>query len=90
MCDGIGGTVKRLVARASLQATMTNQVLKSEQMFKWVTSKISGIKFFSSQLMTFRKNTKAYNLEARFSSVKTIPGTRFHHSFIPDGQNIQM
>ena len=36
-CDGLGGTTKRLVARASLQATLENQILTPHQMFQWVS-----------------------------------------------------
>ena len=44
-CDGIGGTTKRLVARASLQATENNQILNSYQMFQLATQNIVGIIF---------------------------------------------
>ena len=33
-CDGIGGTVKRLVARASLQAATSDQILTPHQLFE--------------------------------------------------------
>jgi hypothetical protein len=32
-CDGIGGTVKRLVAGASWQATLQDQILTPQQMY---------------------------------------------------------
>lgn len=86
-CDGIGGTVKRLVARASLQAATSNQILNPCQMFKWVTANISGIRFFFISSVDIQENTKSYHLESRFSSIKTIPGTRSHHSFIRKGHN---
>ena len=44
-CDGIGGTVKRLVARASLQAPSQGQILNPETFFQWCQSNISGIEF---------------------------------------------
>ena len=44
-CDGIGGTTKRLVAIASLQATENNQILNSYQMFQLATQNILGIIF---------------------------------------------
>lgn len=86
-CDGIGGTVKRLVARASLQATTSNQILNPHQMFKWATANISGIRFFFMSSADIQENAKSHNLESRFSSIKTIPGTRSHHSFITKGHN---
>ena len=44
-CDGIDGTVKRLVARASLQATTHNQIITPRDMFKWATDHIPGVRF---------------------------------------------
>ena len=34
-CDGIGGTVKRLTRKASLQRPVTNQILTLEAMFSF-------------------------------------------------------
>ena len=46
-CDGLGGiTTKRLVTRASLQATVENQILTAYQMFEWADKNIEGIKYF--------------------------------------------
>ena len=45
-CDGLGGTTKRLVAQASLQATVENQILTAYQMFEWANKNIEGIKYF--------------------------------------------
>lgn len=43
-CDGIGGTVKQEAARASLQATVTNHILTSEDLFKWAEKSTLGVK----------------------------------------------
>ena len=82
-CDGIGGTVKRLVARASLQATVENQILSVEEMYKWATGNIQGIHFFYVTSEDIQQNASVFNLEHRFSTAKTVVGTRSHHSFIP-------
>jgi hypothetical protein len=42
-CDGIGGTVKRLTARASLQAPIDNQILTPCDMFTWASKNIESI-----------------------------------------------
>ena len=39
-CDGIGGTVKCLVARASLQPTLEHHILTPQQMFEWYSHTI--------------------------------------------------
>ncbi|XP_065669753.1 uncharacterized protein LOC136088824 [Hydra vulgaris] len=44
-CDGIGGTVKRFVANASLQRVSTNQILNSRDMFTYCTNNIKGTNF---------------------------------------------
>ncbi|XP_047133454.1 uncharacterized protein LOC124811601 [Hydra vulgaris] len=80
-CDGIGGTVKRLVANASLQRISTNQILNSRDMFTYCTNNIKGINFIfiSSESLI---ETRLLQSE-RFKNVKTIPGTRDFHEFIP-------
>jgi hypothetical protein len=82
-CDGIGGTVKRLVARASLQATVTDQILTAKQMFDWAYQHITGITFFYVSDDDVNANTQRFQLEERYASSKTISGTRSHHSFVP-------
>ena len=82
-CDGIGGTVKRLVAKASLQQTTTNQILTPKEMFEWASKNISGINFFYVTTEEISNNAAKFDLATRFSSAKTLPGTRSHHSFIP-------
>ena len=44
-CDGIGGTVKRLTARASLQHPVSSQILSAKQIFEFCQDSIHGIKF---------------------------------------------
>ena len=45
--DGIGGTVKRLVTRASLQQSISNQILTADKMFEFCVEKIKGIDLYS-------------------------------------------
>ena len=44
-CDGIGGTVKRLVSNASLQCINNSQILNPHDMFKYCKKNIQSIKF---------------------------------------------
>ncbi|KAJ8018508.1 hypothetical protein HOLleu_43471 [Holothuria leucospilota] len=46
VCDGIGGTVKRLVTKASLQHPYSDQILTSEAIMDFCTENIPGIKLF--------------------------------------------
>ena len=82
-CDGIGGTVKRLVARASLQATTDKQILTPQELFSWCVKNIQGISFLYVSTEDIQSNEEKFGLENRYALVKTIPGTRSHHAFIP-------
>ena len=44
-CDGVGGTVKRLASRASLQRPYDQQIMTPHQMFEWASNNIQGIVF---------------------------------------------
>ena len=80
-CDGVGGTAKRLAARASLQATTTSHILTPHQMFEWERDHVPGIHFFYVTSEDILQITPAQ--EERFKMAKKIPGTRNHHCFVP-------
>ena len=84
-CDGIGGTVKRLVARASLQATLQHQILTPHQMYDWATKNIPGIHFFFAAKDDVEVHRSC--LVERFASIQTVPGTRSHHRFVAVSEN---
>ncbi len=44
-CDGVGGTVKRLAARASLQRPYDQQIMTPFQLFEWSSKNIQGTVF---------------------------------------------
>ena len=66
-CDGIGGTIKRSVAKASLQRIYKNLILTSE--FFYTTNK--------------EIEASKRKLNERFSVSLQIPGTRKFHKFVP-------
>ena len=80
-CDGIGGTVKRLARRASLQRPIDNQILTPSDLFSWASESIEGIKFFYVNQSEIDVNSE--NLLSRFEKVVTIKGTHKLHCFIP-------
>ena len=77
-CDGLGGTLKRLAARASLQRPYNDQIMTPCQLFDWACSSIPSAHF------DYCSNNE-YELEQqkRFKQSRTIPGTRRLHSFVP-------
>ena len=80
-CDGVGGTVKRLAARASLQRPYEDQIQTPLQLFEWAHSSLKDINFaFVSQ---DEYDTEERLLLARSEKSKTVPGTHQFHSFSP-------
>nr|XP_042902021.1 uncharacterized protein LOC122270073 [Parasteatoda tepidariorum] len=86
-CDGIGGTVKRLVSKASLQRPLHDQIINVHKMHEYCKSNIKGIHFFfisNIEMIKLRKE-----LFKRLQHAKTVSGTRSMHFFQPEG-NMQI
>ena len=70
-CDGIGGTLKQLVTRASLQRPISNQILTVDKMFEFCVEGIKTIDFL------FLKNQEIgnirLNMEERYERTDTVP-----------------
>ena len=80
-CDGVGGTVKQLAARASLQKPYSEQIMTPRQLFDWASINIPSVHFTYCSLADYEEEVK--NLEERCSRTRTIHGTRKLHSFVP-------
>ncbi len=80
-CDGVGGTVKRLAARASLQRPYNDQIMSANDLFDFAVKHIPSVAIkFSSKA---DHQSEARRLEERFSLGCTINGTLRLHAFIP-------
>lgn len=80
-CDGVGGTVKRLAARASLRSPFENQIMTPQQLFTWAKNNIGGITIlWVPKEMVEEKRAR---LTPRFSSAVPVKGTRSYHHFKP-------
>lgn len=80
-CDGVGGTVKRLAARASLQRPYQGQILTPHQLFTWAENNIKGIRvLWVPERMVEEKQEQ---LSRRFESAIPLKGTRTFHHFVP-------
>ena len=84
-CDGLGGTVKRLAAKASLQRPYEQQIMTPRQLYEWASDNISTIVFTYCTTDDY-KITESF-LDNRFQKSKTIPGTQKLHCFIPLTKN---
>lgn len=87
-CDGIGGTVKRAVAMASLKRPVGNQILTARSMFSFLTEShfTEKIKFFfiPSEDITLVEN----ELAERYQEAQTVKGTQQFHRFVPQSNPI--
>lgn len=82
-CDGIGGNLKRLAAKASLQAsTSAEQILNPSALFEWASKYLEKTAVLFSSKM--ENDVVAAKLDDRFTSAKPIPGTREYHGIIPN------
>ena len=84
-CDGVGGTVKRLAARASLQRPYDGQIMTPRQLYEWAVENIPSVKFHYCTVSDYKREELL--LKERFEISRTIPGTRKLHSFIPVTRN---
>ena len=80
-CDGVGGTVKRLAARASLQRPDAEQLQTPEQLFQWAKSNIPQVTFEYLTQEDIRKVGE--ELSERLEQSKKVDGTQKLHAFIP-------
>ena len=80
-CDGLGGTVKRLAARASLQRPYQEKIMTPLQLYDWARTSLKAIQFSYCTCSEYSEVKE--QLEIRFANSRTITGTRQYHSFIP-------
>ena len=85
-CDGLGGSIKRKLTLESLARIKEDPIITAWHAFQFCLTSMPTIKFFfieKEQLSSIR-----IQLQERYSSGCTIPGTRSYHSFIPRGLGI--
>ena len=82
-CDGIGGTIKRLARRKSLQSVNNSDgdIQTPMALFRFANSNVENIKVFYVSKEDVDNNEKA--LSNRFKSAKPLPGTQSFHRFAP-------
>jgi hypothetical protein len=84
-CDGLGGTVKRLATKTSLQRPYEDQIITPLQLYQWASKSIPGVNF---EYCTLEEHeSEKIQLEKRFDNSRTIAGTRRLHCFIPNSRS---
>ena len=82
-CDGVCGCMKRCAAKASLQRPYADQILTAADFFNYCKENFPNIQCFFTPKAAVEQVTA--DLEQRFSTAVTIPGTQKHHHFRPIG-----
>lgn len=80
-CDGIGGTLKRSAARASLQKPYDEQIATPKQLYEWAVLNIPSVSFKYSTINEYLNEEQ--KIKERLQKSRTIVGTQKLHSFIP-------
>lgn len=80
-CDGIGGTVKRLARKESLQNPLEKQITSVSQLYEFCKARIEKITFLFISKEVVEQTRSA--LLSRFTNVQTLPGTRSFHNYLP-------
>lgn len=83
-CDGIGGTLKRMATRASLQNVNKEFTSTAKQFYEWSLKSIENIT--AMFCTTVEHNLNEERLRNRFSQACPIKGTRNFHCYIPKSE----
>lgn len=87
-CDGLGGNLKRLATRASLQSAPDKAITTPERLFQWAKKSMPQTLVFYAPKEDI--NQHRLFLKSRFESAVTIPGTQKYHAFIPTTEGIMI
>ena len=85
-CDGVGGTVKRKMMRASLQRPCNDQILTFEAVKNFCETSIKGITFIAIDKNDMEKVRE--DLNERYKLGQTVEGTRSLHHFEPESTSV--
>lgn len=85
-CDGVGGTVKRMARRASLNRSIDCPINSAIEFYNWAISADTNINFCFVPKEEY--NPHKIKLTDRYKCCKTIKGTREIHCIIPQDNNI--
>ncbi|CAF3716375.1 unnamed protein product [Rotaria socialis] len=80
-CDGVGGAVKRLAAKASLQRVNNDYILTPYQLYNFVKDNMKSINAHYLTIQDWEEEGKY--LKARYEMARTIPGTQQLPCFRP-------
>lgn len=85
-CDGLGGNLKRLATRASLQLPPSRSIISPMRLYDWAKSSLKQTAIYYCSKDDIER--QRIFLQARFDSAATIPGTKKFHAFIPKADGL--
>lgn len=87
-CDALGGTLKRMATKVSLQRPYTDQILNVQNLFEW----IQGKEIATNTVLCTQKEHDAMErrLQNKYKNVKTVTGTQKFHCFIPNSSDMSV
>lgn len=86
--DGVGGTLKRLATRASLQRLNESQIQTAKELYEWAVIQNFNMSFVFCASIEIKKQKK--NLTKRFKDAKPVTGTRQFHAFISENSHLKV
>lgn len=85
-CDGLGGNLKRLATRASLQLPASRSILSPMRLYEWAKSSLKQTAIYYCSKEDIQR--ERIFLQPRFDSAITITGTKKLHAFIPTTEGL--
>lgn len=86
VCDGLGGTLKRLATKANLQKTHGDGIKTPLQLYEWAIENIQNMNFQYVSMKDYEGEKQI--LEERFLNLKPISSTRKIHQVQPVSRGI--
>jgi hypothetical protein len=80
-CDGVGGTLKMLAAKASFQRPYNDQTMTPHQLYKWAQSSIHNLNFDFVTENEYKE--EECPLSSQYATAETVHGADELHVFMP-------
>lgn len=82
-CDGVGGSVKRSAAKASLRLPSKEQILTAESLYNWLSKhgNYENVEFRYSAENDYKKNVRKLN--SRYTNTSRVKELQKQHYFTP-------
>lgn len=81
VCDGLGGTLNRLVTKASLRRPYNNQIKSPQLLFEWAKGNIQNMNFVF--ISTDLYKDEDVKMKQSLLKLTPLPSTRKMHQIIP-------